>query len=496
MPEFGYLHDDGLQYLSARGIYQGLGYRISSLPETPAQTKYPPLFSAYLSMVWRLNPSFPENLKTASFFLWATLAVLLGLTKNLYKSLKLQDWKLFLMLGVLMVNPYLILFGVTPFSEVTFTCLVLGTLLLIEKEGLPWAAAAGLLAGCAYLTRTAGIGLLPAVAGWLYWKGKKKEAAAFAVAMLPAILGWSLWSRSVIDKSSDLTLIYYVDYLHYEFINIGWDNLLVVIWKNLDQALYGLGALILPEVVSISFVKILTQVFAVAAISGVVRLVRRGLMVPYALFALVSIVILVLWHFPPNERLVLPLFPLVIAGFMTELEHLATGLKAGFRNKDRSQRAAAVVMGSVVGVLLAATLALQLFVTFSFLEDSMDQKQARLKDLKQAYTWISSNLPASAKILSYDDPLMYLYTGRQGNYLPLLPRDWYADDHEKMVAAYKDLPGYCRARGLEYVYFTSEDLSRDGVSEEDRDKIFASVKANPGLVQLFQAGIGTVYKVR
>ena len=36
-------------------------------------------------------------------------------------------------------------------------------------------------------------------------------------------------------------------------------------------------------------VKILTQVLAVASIAGVVRMVRKGQMVPYALFALVSV---------------------------------------------------------------------------------------------------------------------------------------------------------------------------------------------------------------
>ena len=43
MPEFGYLHDDGLQYLTARSVASGNGYRIQSLPENPAETKFPPL---------------------------------------------------------------------------------------------------------------------------------------------------------------------------------------------------------------------------------------------------------------------------------------------------------------------------------------------------------------------------------------------------------------------------------------------------------------------
>ena len=54
------------------------------------------------------------------------------------------------------------------------------------------------------------------------------------------------------NTSSDPTLIYYVDYLRYQFLNVGFDNLAVVVWKNVDQTLYGIGSLILPKVVDLS----------------------------------------------------------------------------------------------------------------------------------------------------------------------------------------------------------------------------------------------------
>ena len=494
MPEFGYLHDDGIQYVGGRSLSQpGVGYRILSLPESPAQTKYPPLFPLYLSIAWRLNPSFPENLRIASWLCWATLVALLALSWRLLG--KLPPWKLYFVVALLGINPYMILFGVTPFSEILFSCFVLGALLLAELPGAGWAIAAGLTSSAAYLTRTAGIGLLIAIPAWFLWKGQKKSALLFAAAMLPGVVAWSLWSRSVMASGSDTTLLYYTDYLRYQFLNVGFDNLAVVVWKNLDQTLYGIGALILPKVIDIPIVKILTQFLAVAAIAGVVRMVRRGEMVPYTIFGVISVIILLLWHFPPNERFVLPLFPLIAAGFAEELGNLWNNLRAGFRHKDSSQRVAAVIFGSLMGVLLAVTLAAQLFVTFSYLDQSVEQKQAKLNDLKQAYAWISANLPPTAKILSYDDPLMYLYTGHQGNYLPLLPRLWYAEDHEKMIGAYKDLAAYCRSRGLEYVYFTSDDPGRE-VGDDDREKIAEAVKSNAELLPLFHAGIGTVYRVR
>src|ERR1700691_532971 len=79
MPDFARRHDDGLFYLSSKSLAMGQGYRIPSLPETPFQTKYPPLYPAYLSLVWRLNSKFPENLALATGFSWTLLAACLGL---------------------------------------------------------------------------------------------------------------------------------------------------------------------------------------------------------------------------------------------------------------------------------------------------------------------------------------------------------------------------------------------------------------------------------
>jgi hypothetical protein len=62
------------------------------------------------------------------------------------------------------------------------------------------------------------------------------------------------------------------------------------------------------------------------------------------------------------------------------------------------------------------------------------------------------------------------------------------------VNAYRNLPAYCRSRGLEYVYFTSEDLERE-VGDDDKLAIQRVVRENPELTPVFQAGIGTLYKV-
>ena len=353
------------------------------------------------------------------------------------------------------------------------------------------------MSGLAYLTRTAGIALFVSLPFCILLRkdrSSKQRAVAFLSAMVPMILGWTLWSRLVMHKGSDATVIYYTDYLRYQFMNVGLDNLTVVLWKNIDQLLSGIGSLILPKVMESLPLKILAQVIAVAAIAGIVRLVKKGIARDYAVFAVISCVILVVWHFPPNERFVLPLFPLIVAGFITELEHMTEMLRASFRHKDRSQRVAAALMSTVLVLFLGSALVLQLGMTFRFLDDTAEQKRVKLRDLRAAYTWIQEHLPADAPILSYDDPLMYLYTGHRGNYLTLAPRWWYAEDHASMVGAYRNLAEYCRSRGISYVYFTTDDPSRE-VGDDDRQEIAKAVQENPRLKPLFHAGIGTVYQV-
>jgi hypothetical protein len=423
------------------------------------------------------------------------LAVCLGLAWKLYKDYGFNEKRTWVLVALLGLSPYMILFGCTMFSEVFFTCFVLGTLLLAWREGTRAIVGAGVVAGCAYLARTAGIALLISVPAYLLWKRDRRRAAVFAGTMLPFIAGWMLWARAHQVAGADLTLTYYTDYLRYQFANVGFDNLAVVLWKNADQILYGMGSLVLPKVFDALPVKILTQVIAVAMLAGVVRMIRRGVAVDYALFAAVSVGILLVWHYPATERFVLPLFPLLIAGAVTEVEHLGKMLRSGLRHKDAGQRVVAAGFGAAVAAVLLVALAMQVYMSFFYLNASAAEQRAKLADRRAAYQWIAANVPASAAVLSYDDALLYLYSGHRGNYRPMMPRWWYAEDHASMVNAYRNLAEYCRARGLSYVYFTTEDLSRE-TGEEDRQAVEQIVRTDPALTPVFTAGIGTVYRVR
>lgn len=493
MPQFAYLHDDGVLFVSAKSVAAD-SYRIASIPEAPYQTKFPPLFPVYLSAIWRLNPNFPENLRLASLFAWIPLAFYLGLAWAWYRQSGTSEGRIWLLVALLAVNPYVMWFGTFMFSDVFFTCWLLATLLAAGRGGVRMALLAGLLGGCAYLSRTTGIALLISVPAWMAWRREWRRAAAFMAGMLPAVIGWMIFMRAHALHTNDATLIYYTDYIRY-LMQSNLHDLPVMLWKNIDQILYAMGSMVLPRIYDPLPLKILTQVLAVGMLAGTVRLMRRGFGVFYGLFALVSVGFLLACDFPSTERYIVPLYPLLLAGLLCEVEHLISAFKIAFRHKDFSQRAAAGAFSCVVAAVMVGALGMQLFMSFVFLQDSLDDKLAKLRDQKIAYKWIAANLPDSAKIFSYDDPLLYLYTGRQGIHSSIDPMWWYRDDHSAVLNTYRDLVTFCRARGLDYVYFTTSDLGRE-TGPEDQRQVQRIMQTNPELTPLFTAGIGTVYKVR
>ena len=81
---FGGYHDDGIYVTTAKAIATGQGYRIISLPYSPAETKYPPLYPFLLSLIWNVNPNFPQNLTPMTLL---SIAATLGFLALAYRYL-------------------------------------------------------------------------------------------------------------------------------------------------------------------------------------------------------------------------------------------------------------------------------------------------------------------------------------------------------------------------------------------------------------------------
>jgi len=496
VPRFGDLHDDSLYYVSAKSLADGGGYRIESLPGEPSQTKYPPLYPLLLSLAWRIDPQFPHNLPVAAWISWLALPAVLLQLAALYPSLGISTGRSWLLLFLFAANPYVILFSTQLLSEMLFLALSLAAMLLVERaaKGSSSAAlAAGAVAGLAYLARSAGLALLVAAVIYLWPLRKhRKMAMLFATAMIPFIAAWMIWVRLHQTATTDPSLIYYLDYFRYEIYSVSLRDLHLLVWKNIDGFLWGLGGLLIPKIVNSGVLKTLAEVVAVATISGVVRLVRRGHAQLYAIFSAVTVALLVIWHFPPNERFALPVFPLALAGLVTEGEHLGQMLRTGLRHRDRGQRIVAGGFALVVAAICAGGLAMQLYTGANFLPEDSRQHRLRNIDRLATYGWIRAHVPVDASFLAADDPLLFLYTGHHAMSKPLPPALWYREDHAGMVHWMTDLLPFAREHGLTYFLFAGVD-ARQGMANEDREAIEKAIQSSPDLSPLYRTETATVY---
>jgi hypothetical protein len=237
------------------------------------------------------------------------------------------------------------------------------------------------------------------------------------------------------------------------------------------------------------------QVIAVAMIAGVVRMVRRGRGLLYALFAAGSCVQLLVWHFPPNERFMLPLFPLALAGLFTEGQHLYAMLRAGLGHRDTGQRVVAAGMLLAVASMAIAALGLQIYVGQFVLPEQLRAHRESNAARVAVYDWIRGSLPQDALLLSGEDGLVYLNTGRHAMRRTLPPPYWYREDHARIVDWMSNVGPFSSQHGLGYFAFSGVDF-REGIGDDDRDAIETAIRTSPDLSPLYQTKTAAVYRFR
>ncbi len=418
VPHFGVLQDDGLYFIAGKTLAQNSSYLIQSLPSEPHQTKYPPLYPLLLSVVWRINPSYPANLSLALLLSWLSLPVVLLLTYRWCVRQRFRVPIVWLVVGLFALNPYVLFFVSNLGSEMWFMVFLLGAMVAAEwKEEDNWRMPllAGVIAGAGYLARTSGIALLPAAIAYYCWKKQARGGLWFSLGMLPAIAGWAIWSRLHAAPGQDIVTVCYSDYLGYQFLNVGWDNIGHVLARNSGALLEAMGSLVFPQMMEGWLAKILLWPLAAAMIVGCVRLVQQGYARLYALFALVSIALLLVWHYQPNQRFILPLAPLLLAGFCGELARWFQQQKRGL-----AVRGFAMVLVTV----LTGGLVLQICMDVGVVPQLARNDRSNARAYQSIYAWIAQNLPADANVLWQDDTALYLATGRHSVSYVVPPREF------------------------------------------------------------------------
>lgn len=495
MAHLGFYHDDSIYWVSAKSLASGAGYRIASLPGEPYQTKYPPLYPALLSLVWKLNPRFPVNLPIATLLAWLLAPTYLAMVWLFLRQCRFgwaEQCALVLLAGL---SPIAAVFSFSLMPELLFTALLLASLLLAESATDPdsnrWLAlAAGVCAAMAYLTKSAAAPLLITVPLVFAFKKQFAKAGLFIGGMIPAVACWQYWVSQHLSHSADLVTLYYTNYFGFQLYNVPLKDLPLVAWHNLDGFLMGAGKLLTFDVPYGS--KHLERIVAAAAIAGCVRLARRTRQLQYPIAAAGMTAVLLVWHYVPDQRFVFPLYPLLLAGLWTELVNVWQALRASWNKPVFADRAAAAVGATVLCSFAAFLVFTTFFGLFRFLPDLFAAYRADFESRRAAYQWIANNAAPEASVYAYDDPVLYLFTGRKSCGLPIPPKFHYHDDQAGVDNLLLSVPDFAREHRLSYLLLFPDDFYRDeherGARLERR-----GVESSRGLRAVFKTPTTAIY---
>jgi hypothetical protein len=508
---FARLQDDSIYFSSAKALAEGQSYVIPSFPGTPRQTKYPLLYPYLLSWVWKWHPIFPDNLKygvwiTEFFGCWSLVAAFLLLRK----LPGLTEASALLLTGLYALQPDFLRFSGSIMSDVPFAALLLTVLVLGDSATRSGAAprlaiAAGAFAGLSMGMRTIGIAVVAGITGTALIRRGYRQAmliGATALVVIAMVGSWPIHraaeqapgGSSALEPGWNQVLAYYTNYMQFQW-QMGVPTIgafLSMVKLNLLQILASPGWIFagpLPQ-----WAMPLVAVLSVPAWLGIVRQVRREEWQPIWIVALCYCAILMVWPYPQPERYLLAFIPLFFAGLWFEMFRLGALLLANLR------REAPLPQRMLAGGLATILIGVLAFDAWNVLV--RDPRQLRLaaesqfralEERKQAYQWLREHTAPGDRIATYDDVVMYLYTGRQGiRPIVFLPANGYMSDtksEEQDLAHIADAPRHIGAR---YWLTTSDDYDTE-VDKERIEARMAEIKTVLPLVYKSRENTAQVY---
>lgn len=431
----GLFHDDGIYIAAGRSLAEGEGYRVSSLPGAPWQTKYPVLFPALLALVWKICPAFPDNVFAFQTLVALCGAGLLTLTYLVARRLLgLAENPALAVAGLLAASPSLLGLSRWVLTELPYAAAAIGALLLCEGTfargrhgGVAPAALAGLAVAAGCMIKTQGLAMAVAVLLLLLAERRFREAAGFLAgwAPLPALgLGWQL-AHSPADVSP--LIDYYISYRSSTLqlaTADGWHEAVTaattagaVVLHNLGTALTRFATfLALPESLP---TEIRAALVAAVLGAGLVLAWRHGarMTVLYFLLFLASTLVM------PWEplRYLLPLLPLVLAFSALAFEG-AIARAASFRRPEEATIRSRL---RVARSLALATSLAAFGIVFG--REALTYRPAALpgylewngplgewQGFAETIDWLRDHTRPEDVLASPLDPFYYLQTGRRG----------------------------------------------------------------------------------
>ena len=408
----GVYYDDGIYLLLAKALATGEGYRYLNFPGHPAATHYPPGYPALLALLWKLAPTFPQNValfKLLNPVLMSVAAAGLFTFARRELALGTAITAGAILFGFLMV-PLVAVTGVL-FSEPLFLVMLAFALPACERalreQRRKAVVIAALLAGATTLVRSLGIPLVIALVLGLAVRRRYRAAGIAAGVAAAIMLPWHVWTAV---HAHDLPRVFVGSYGSYTSTvgtaidSNGVEHLARLAAYNVRDLARPIGAVFAPGAPLFIHWLIVATVILMLGL-GLWALRRRALTT--ALFIAGYMGMVVLWPYAP-DRFLWGVWPILIL-------LLAAATDIGVRGARARAASGLPLVAHSVLVVAAGALALGLvrYNARGYTKGWLDMSQrGAARQLTPAVEWIQQNTRPTDIIASDGDPLLALYTNR------------------------------------------------------------------------------------
>jgi hypothetical protein len=517
---FGRYSDDALYFSTAQALAQHQGYILPSFPGRPLKPQVPILYPLLLSEIWKLDSRFPENLVWAVRVTEGFGCVLLLCTFLLLRSIAgLGRISSLTLTALCAFHPVLLrLSGLTmtdvPFATVFLLTVLVAHFVFCSERSSALTAVLGVTAALSSSLRTLGYAAVIGLLTYLLYRRDYKRTLTFCLGVgvvvaasllltahytLPAAAASEVVTRSMSLQWQRL-VIFHTEYIRFHWI-LGiptFGALFSMLKENCLQLVSSPGPFLAGAFDRGSW--LLTAGMSAIVLSGVVRQLWRPEWRALAFMSVPYVAIILVWPYPIMERFLLPFLPIFLLGLVLESQRLVSLAMKNLRAPATA--ANRILAAGICAVLLSYTVFAVWNYFFQDRRQLLEAANAQARTLEQkreAYAWIREHTPADAKIVAYEDILLFLYSGRQAlRPIALLPASAYAKipgsdspDLSKDLAEMCDAP---RDAGATYWLAADDDFSLDaepgktlGRQEEIVGVLPMMFRSSDGFARLYDA---------
>ena len=518
---FGRYSDDALYFSSAKALAQHQGYILPSFPGRPLRPKYPILYPFLLSGVWKLDSKFPENLVWAirltegfgcllllcTFFLLRCIAGL-GRIPSLILTMLCAFHPVLLRLSGLVLSD-------VPFATMFLLTVLIAHFALLPERSTALAAVLGVVVVLSASLRTLGFAAVIGLLAYILYRREYRRAIVYSFSAGVTIAGGILLTAhyspsagpaSGVPLSStssqwERLVAFYTDYIGFQWrMGVPTTGVFFSMLKeNCLQLVSSPGPFLAGAFDRRSW--LLTAGMSAIVLSGVVRQLRRPEWRALAFMSIAYVLIVIVWPYPIMERFLFPFLTIFLVALVLESKRMVSLAMTNLRAP--APMAKRILAAGICAVLIGYTG----FAGWNYfvndrrqLLEAVNAQTKTLEQKREAYAWIREHTRADAKIVAYEDILLFLYSGRQAlRPIALLPASAYAKvpgsdspDLSKDLAQLSYAP---RDAGATFWLVTGDDFSLDAEPEKTtsrQNEIVAVLpmvfRSSGGFARLYDAG--------